>query len=74
MIIIKLIFFVGEVISKTPASCFIRVSNTRKQQKHEAAFISFLVFETPMKHSHSFLKYYVKMSVSGGKQKDFAIL
>ena len=24
------------------------------------AFISFLVFETPMKHSHSFLKYYVK--------------
>ena len=24
------------------------------------AFISFLVFETPMKHSHSFLKYYIK--------------
>ena len=24
------------------------------------AFISFLVFETPMKHSHSFLKYYFK--------------
>ena len=24
------------------------------------AFISFLVFETPMKHSHSFLKYYLK--------------
>ena len=45
--------FVGEVISKTRASCFIGVSNTRKQ------FISFLVFETPMKHSHSFLKYYL---------------
>ena len=25
------------------------------------ALISFLVFETPMEHSHSFLKYYVKM-------------
>ena len=24
------------------------------------AFISFLVFETPMKHSYSFLKYYLK--------------
>ena len=24
------------------------------------AFISFLVFETSMKHSHSFLKYYMK--------------
>ena len=24
------------------------------------AFISFLVLETPMKHSHSFLKYYLK--------------
>ena len=28
--------------------------------KHGRAFISFLVFETPMKHSHSFLKYYFK--------------
>ena len=27
------------------------------------AFISFLVFETPMKHSHSFLKYYLKADV-----------
>ena len=26
------------------------------------AFISFLVFETPMKHSHSFLKYFFKYS------------
>ena len=28
------------------------------------AFISFLVFETPMKHSHSFLKYYFKSTVN----------
>ena len=27
------------------------------------AFISFLVFETPMKHSHSFLKYYLKTTL-----------
>ena len=31
------------------------------------AFISFLVFETPMKHSHSFLKYYAKISCNGGR-------
>ena len=28
------------------------------------AFISFLVFETPMKKSHSFLKYYVEVGSS----------
>ena len=44
-------FFVGEVISKTRASCFIRFPNARKM---------FLAFGNPMKHSHSFLKYYLK--------------
>ena len=29
------------------------------------AFISFLVFETLMKHSHSFLKYYLKVKKNG---------
>ena len=33
--------------------------------RRPSAFISFLVFETPMKHSHSFLKYDV--NVSNGK-------
>ena len=32
-------------------------------------FISFLVFETPMKHSHLFLKYYLKCAGdSGGRE------
>ena len=34
--IIKLIFFVGEVNSKTRASCFIRFPNAQKQQNHMA--------------------------------------
>ena len=57
-------------ISKTRASCFIGVSKHSKTIKalglRPRAFISFLVFssvfsclETPMKHSHSFLIYYV---------------
>ena len=33
-------------------------SKTIKARLRPRAFISFLVFETPMKHSHSFLKYY----------------
>ena len=35
------------------------------ENRRPRAFISFLVFETPMKHSHSFLKYYLKNSVLG---------
>ena len=34
-------------------------SKTIKARLRPRAFISFLVFETPMKHSHSFLKYCV---------------
>ena len=38
------------------------------------AFISFLLFETPMKHSHSFLKYYLKYSqyIVSDKNKHFS--
>ena len=37
------------------------------------AFISFLVFETPMKHSHSFLKYFTKNKIPDDPTKTMGL-
>ena len=58
----KLIFFCRR--SNFKNSCFVFHRGLKPSKTIKAlglrpgAFISFLVFETPMKHSHSFLKYY----------------
>ena len=65
VIIFTLIFFCWR--SNFKNSCFVFHRGFKHSQTIKAlglrprAFISFLVFETPMKHSHSFLKYYVAM-------------
>ena len=40
-----------------------------KKSLWPCAFIGFLVFETPMKHSHSFLKYYFSTAESLQKNR-----
>ena len=42
------------------SSGFQTLENIKSLGLRPRAFISFLVFETPMKHLHSFLKYYFK--------------
>ena len=63
----KLIFFCWR--SNFKNSCFVFHRGFKHSKTIKAlglrprAFISFLVFKTPMKHSHSFLKYYLNANV-----------
>ena len=73
----KLIFFCWR--SNFKNSCFVFHRGFKHSKTIKAlglrprAFISFLVFETPMKHSHSFLKYYVNIKLNLTWQQQYVL-